>query len=221
MFSSCTLECRVLRKYNSQTMATNSTTRIGVFTQNLDLNISSMQIPLLMRLIKFLTEMVPEKPNATDSSCTVHDDQGNSDMPSNKPNEGGTYLSWAWNMLPSFNFVDDDKEESHADDSVGHTKDIGIYVEELNLTLKNSEFINDTILGGIKRIRYMPIVRFTVGGLYWERVMSKELCWSNTKMGISSVYLEPLGSYRTEDQTNCSALIDTAPVSSFHAKHFF
>ena len=42
-------------------MTNSSTTRIGVFTQNLDLNISSMQIPLLMRLIKFITTMVPEK----------------------------------------------------------------------------------------------------------------------------------------------------------------
>ncbi|XP_046806664.1 vacuolar protein sorting-associated protein 13B [Lucilia cuprina] len=220
----CTLECRVLRKYNSQTMANSSTTRIGVFTQNLDLNISTMQIPLLMRLIKFITQMVPEKSNASDASSTAPDDYGASDMASNKANSGGTYLSWAWNMLPSFNLVDEVKDESHIDDPAGHTKDIGIYVEELNLTLKNSEFINDAIMGGIKRIRYMPIVRFTIGGLYWERVMSKELEWSNMKMGISSIYVEPLGSYRTDDQTNSYAIIDTAPftnIRSFIDKSLF
>lgn len=194
-------------------MAYSSTTRIGIFTQNLDLNLSTMQIPLLMRLIKFITQMVPEKSNDADSSNTATDEYGSSDAATSKANAGGSYLSWAWNLLPSFNLEDEDKDDSHTDDPLGHTKDIGIYVEELNLTLKNSEFINDAIMGGIKRIRYLPIVRFTIGGLYWERVMSKELEWSNTKMGISSIYVEPLGSYRTEDQMNSYALIDTAPVS--------
>ncbi|KAM7361700.1 vacuolar protein sorting 13B isoform 2-T2 [Cochliomyia hominivorax] len=220
----CTLECRVLRKYNCQTMLSSSTTRIGVFTQNLDLNISTMQIPLLMRLIKFITQMVPEKSKTPDSTSTTPDDYGSSDAAANMGNSGGTYLSWAWNLLPSFNLVDDEKDDSHTDEPLGHTKDIGIYVEELNLTLKNSEFINDTIMGGIKRIRYLPIVRFTIGGLYWERVMSKELEWSNTKMGISSFYVEPLGSYRTEDQINSYALIDTAPftnIRSFIDKSLF
>ncbi|XP_065372359.1 intermembrane lipid transfer protein VPS13B isoform X2 [Calliphora vicina] len=220
----CTLECRVLRKYNCQTMANSSTTRIGVFTQNLDLNLSTMQIPLLMRLIKFITQMVPEKTNASDSTSTTPDDFSASDMATSRANSGGTYLSWAWNLLPSFSLDDEEKDDCNTDDPVGHTKDIGIYVEELNLTLKNSEFINDAIMGGIKRIRYMPIVRFTIGGLYWERVMSKELEWSNTKMGISSIYVEPLGSYRTDDQTNSYAIIDTPPftnIRSFIDKSLF
>lgn len=210
---SCTLECRVLRKYNSQTVGNASTTRIGIFTQNLDLNMSSLQIPLLMRLAKFITEMVPENANESESTCIPSDEQFTSDALLHKTKAKESLVSWAWNLLPSFNFVDDEKDDTHTDEPIGHTKDIGIYIEELNLTLKNSEFINDTIMGGIKRIRYTPIVRFTLGGLYWERVASKELEWSNIKTGFSSIYVEPLGSYRSDEQTNSFAIIDTVPVS--------
>lgn len=92
-------------------MANSSATRIGVFTQNLDLNISPMQIPSLMRLIKFITQMVLEYSNIPDSYGSAQDDSIISTIATNKGNSGGTYLSWAWNLLPSFNLVDEDKDE--------------------------------------------------------------------------------------------------------------
>ena len=170
-----------------------------------------MQIPLLMRLIKFITTMVPEKQSQDpETGATSKSENNASNMSSyNTAAKEGSYLSWAWSLLPSFNIASDDKNDINLDDPLGHTKDIGIYIEEFNLTLKNSEFINDTIMGGIKRIRYMPIVRFTIGGLYWERVVSKEVHWSSIKTGVSSIYVEPLGSFRSEDQINSYAIIDT------------
>lgn len=205
----CTLEIRFLRKYNSNTLATSSITRIGIFTQALDLNLSSLQIPMLMRLIKFLTNLTPE----SDAEDEMHSINKERNVDSAANTAGSSYLSWAWNLLPSFNFDEPDEIDNSTDDSAGHTKDVGVYIEELHFTLKSSEFINDAIMGGIKRIRYTPIVRFTFGGLYFERIAVKETDWSSTKAGLSSIYVEPLGQYRTEETQESLALIETAPVS--------
>ncbi|XP_061387162.1 intermembrane lipid transfer protein VPS13B [Musca vetustissima] len=210
----CTLEIRFLRKYNSNTLATSSITRIGIFTQALDLNLSSLQIPMLMRLIKFLTSLSGDS-DSEDDPCSVNKERGVAENSSDAA--GSSYLSWAWNLLPSFTFEESDEVDSGGDDAPGHTKDVGIYVEELNFTLKNSEFINDAIMGGIKRIRYTPIVRFTFGGLYFERVAVKEIDWISTKAGLSSIYVEPLGQYRTEDNHEALALLETSPYTNMRS----
>ncbi|XP_059217881.1 intermembrane lipid transfer protein VPS13B isoform X1 [Stomoxys calcitrans] len=208
----CTLEIRFLRKYNSNTMTSSSITRIGIFTQALDLNLSSIQIPMLMRLIKFLTSLSPDSDD--DDVYSAHKERN---VDSAASTEGSSYLSWAWNLLPSFSLEEADEIDASHDDTVGHTKDVGLYIEELNFTLKNSEFINDAIMGGIKRIRYTPIVRFTFGGLYFERVAVKEIDWISTKAGLSSIYVEPLGQYRTEDNQESLALIETAPYTNMRS----
>ncbi|XP_075147258.1 vacuolar protein sorting 13B isoform X1 [Haematobia irritans] len=208
----CTLEIRFLRKYNSNTMVNSSITRIGIFTQALDLNLSSLQIPMVMRLIKFLTSLSPDNDDED-----MHGGHRERNMDNTANTVGSSYLSWAWNLLPSFTFDEPDEVDGNSDDTLGHTKDVGIYVEVLNFTLKNSEFINDAMMGGIKRIRYTPIVRFTFGGLYFERVVVKEIDWSSTKAGLSSIYVEPLGQYRPEDTQESLALIETAAYTNMRS----
>ncbi|XP_017140957.1 vacuolar protein sorting-associated protein 13B isoform X2 [Drosophila miranda] len=194
----CTLECRVLRKYNATTVSTSSTTRIGVFTKALDINVSSLQFPMVMRLVKMLLELKPaemeeEALNPDDPEETA---EGNEVPVGGTQPEGQSYLWWAWNLLPSFEsqVPDPDPEET-----IGHAFDIGIYAEELNFQLKNSEFFTDQAMGGIKRIRYTPILRISLGGIYYERSQLKENDWTNVKAGLSSLCMEPLGAYRSED----------------------
>ncbi|XP_023036340.1 vacuolar protein sorting-associated protein 13B isoform X1 [Drosophila willistoni] len=195
----CTLQCRVLRKYNAHTASTSSTTRIGVFTKALDINVSSLQFPMVIKLIKMLLELKPNE---------MHDDLLNLDDPdetANDPNdpqdrnargESQSMLWWAWNLLPSF---ESQTPAPSADEILGHVFDLGIYAEQLNFQLKNSEYFTDQAMGGMKRIRYSPILRISLGGIYYERSQLKENDWTNVKAGLSSISMEPLGAYRSED----------------------
>ncbi|XP_034127951.1 vacuolar protein sorting-associated protein 13B isoform X2 [Drosophila guanche] len=194
----CTLECRVLRKYNVNTVSTSSTTRIGVFTKALDINVSSLQFPMVMRLIKMLLEL---KPAEMEEEIMNLDDpeesaEGNETPAGGAQPESQSYLWWAWNLLPSF----ESQAPASADEEIlGHAFDMGIYAEELNFQLKNSEYFTDQAMGGIKRIRYTPILRISLGGIYYERSLLKENDWTNVKAGLSSICMEPLGAYRSED----------------------
>ncbi|KAH8342100.1 hypothetical protein KR059_012058 [Drosophila kikkawai] len=197
----CSLECRVLRKYNAKTVSTSSTTRIGVLTKALDINVSSLQFPMMMRLAKMLIELKPaaseEEPanpnNQTEDTTESHAAQQEADPP-------GQSLLWrAWNMLPSF---EAEAPPTVCDERMGHAFDIGIYAEELNFQLKNSEYFTDQSMGGIKRIRYTPILRISLGGLYYERSELKECDWTNVKAGLSSMCMEPMGAYRSEEQVD-------------------
>ncbi|XP_017041700.1 vacuolar protein sorting-associated protein 13B isoform X2 [Drosophila ficusphila] len=192
----CTLECRVLRKYNANTVSTSSTTRIAVFTKSLDINVSSLQFPMVMRLVKMLLELKPadseeDSGNLDDQDAVAEGNEEQSAEPA-----GQNVFWWAWSLLPSF---EAQAPSSSCDSPNGHAFDMGIYAEELNFQLKNSEYFTDQSMGGIKRIRYTPILRISLGGLYYERTQLKECEWGNVKAGLSSMCMEPLGAYRSED----------------------
>ncbi|XP_032579055.1 vacuolar protein sorting-associated protein 13B isoform X2 [Drosophila sechellia] len=193
----CTLECRVLRKYNANTVSTTSTTRIGVFTKSLDINVSSLQFPMVMRLVKMLLELKPaefeEDPQNSEDQEAVA--EGSESQQGNE-SAGRSVFWWAWSLLPSF---DTEAPSSSCETPTGHAFDLGVYAEELNFQLKNSEYFTDQSMGGIKRIRYTPILRISLGGLYYERTILKECDWANVKAGLSSMCMEPLGAYRSDD----------------------
>ncbi|XP_034117971.1 intermembrane lipid transfer protein VPS13B isoform X1 [Drosophila albomicans] len=193
----CTLELRVLRKYNVNTLNTSSTTRIGVFTKSLDINVSSLQFPMVMRLVKILLELKPA--NIEEDSFVLEDpvEPPTSDSMQQRvaPDAPNTMFGWAWNLLPSFEAT----APPAADEPIGHFFDVGVYAEQLNFQLKNSEIFTDQVMGGIKRIRYTPIMRISLGGIYYERSQLKESDWANVRAGLSSLNMEPLGIYRSED----------------------
>ncbi|KAH8278838.1 hypothetical protein KR018_010220 [Drosophila ironensis] len=215
----CTLECRVLRKYNASTMRTASTTRIGVFTKSLDINVSSLQFPMVMRLVKMLLELKP--PNSDEDPESSEEQEETAEASESQQSTipaGLGYLDWAWNLLPSF-----ESSPTPCDFLPGHAFDMGIYAEELNFHLKNSEYFTDPSGGGIKRIRYTPIMRITLGGLYYERSQLKENDWANVKAGLSRIYVEPLGAYRSEDPVdrNMVNTQETSDERSFIDKSLF
>ncbi|XP_054747188.1 intermembrane lipid transfer protein VPS13B isoform X1 [Anastrepha obliqua] len=199
----CSFEIRILRKYNTNTVSTTSLTRVGIFTKSMDINITSMQFPMVMRLIDIMAEFgrTNAKFLTTEQEDVIEDQESE---------EAGreSILLWAWNKLPTLSFEPVGFEEPSPEEVTGHLRDIGVYLEELNVTLKNSELIVDTFVGNTKRIKYTPIVRLTIGGLYFEKVSCEEQNWRSTKSGISYLIVDPLGSYRFDD------ISDTALISS-------
>ncbi|XP_017847869.1 vacuolar protein sorting-associated protein 13B isoform X2 [Drosophila busckii] len=198
----CTLECRVLRKHNINTMSTTSTTRIGVLTKSLDINVSSLQLPMVMRLIKMLLDL---KPADMDEDIFTIDEPTIAPSASQHQNreERNTVFQWAWNLLPR---LTDTGGSLDSGDVIGHAFDVGVYAEQLNFMLKNSEYFIDQAMGSIKRIKYTPILRISLGGIYYERSQLKEVDWANVRAGLSSIYMEPLGPYRSDDPIDRSLL---------------
>ncbi|KAH8359232.1 hypothetical protein KR093_005309 [Drosophila rubida] len=209
----CSLEMRVLRKYNANTASTSSTTRIGIFTKSLDINVSSLQFPMVMRLAQILLEL---KPANTEEEVFMEEPV---QPPRNDPEQRSaasnatrsTVFSWAWNLLPSF-----ETAPPPVDEPIGHAFDVGVYAEHLNFQMKNSEIFTDHVMGGIKRIRYTPIMRISLGGLYYERSQLKENDWANVRAGLSSLNMEPLGIYRSDDSTT-QTLVDTDQIENERA----
>ncbi|KAM8707006.1 hypothetical protein ACLKA7_011160 [Drosophila subpalustris] len=196
----CSLELRVLLKHNVNTVSTSSTTRIGVFTKSLDINVSSLQFPMVMKLVKMLLELKPaavEEDNFAmpESAAPPTSDNGQQSVVNDTQN---SMFGWAWNLLPSFETT----PPAAPDEPLGHAFDVGVYAEELNFHLKNSEIFTDQSSGGIKRIRYTPIMRISLGGIYYERSQLKESDWANVRAGLSSLNMEPLGIYRPDEPNN-------------------
>jgi len=114
-----------------------------------------------------------------------------------KAAEKGGYLSWAWNLLPSLNFSYGRDNEDEADEP-GHIFDMGVYLESFKLTYKNSEYVQDAIVGGIKRIKYYPILQMSLLGLFFEEQKLDEKDWMCLKAGVTKFCVEPLGIYKHE-----------------------
>ncbi|XP_036346047.1 LOW QUALITY PROTEIN: vacuolar protein sorting-associated protein 13B-like [Rhagoletis pomonella] len=202
----CSFELRILRKYNTNTMASTSVIRVGIFTKSMDINITSMQFPMIMRLVDIMTEF--GRPNG--KGLLIEQDEIFEDQENVEANSTSLLL-WAWNKLPSLSFEPGDFDEPADEEVTGHLRDIGVYLEELNINLKNSELIVDTFVSNTKRIKYTPIVRLTLGGLYFEKVSCEEQNWRSTKSGISYLIVDPLGCYRVDDISE-SALVSSASL---------
>lgn len=54
-------------------------------------------------------------------------------------------------------------------------------------------------------------MRISLGGIYYERSQLKENDWANVRAGLSSLNMEPLGIYRSDDPMNQS-LMNTKEV---------
>ncbi|XP_055848221.1 intermembrane lipid transfer protein VPS13B isoform X2 [Episyrphus balteatus] len=204
----CSLEMRIVRKYNINTFHLGSITRIAIFTKLMEMNVSSLQFPMAMRLFKLLMALKNGELKSR-STANIHDDDN--DVQEGAASASGSYLNWAWNLIPSFGLTESEEEETVEEELSGQLLDIGIYVEALNFTLKSSEFITDSIVGATKKIRYSPIVKVILGGMYSETVMISDKNWSNTKSGCSSIAIEPLDGYKDEDADMIS-LVTSAPL---------
>lgn len=142
----CSLDLRVLRKYNANTVNTSSTTRIGVFTKSLDINVSSLQFPMVIRLVKMLLELKPATVDEVNFALQETVEPPASDISQQRVvNEPPTSMfGWAWNLLPSFDAA---PAAPAVDEPIGHAFDVGVYAEELNFQLKNSEIFTDQTMG--------------------------------------------------------------------------
>lgn len=201
----------MLRSYTVGTADKVSKTRIGIFTKFLEMNLASLQLPLLMRLVKSLGKQTSEMENVNKSKSETPHVSINETTPLDESVRRQSIFAWVWKYITKLTTTNAESSATSAQVE-GHIKEFGVYIEELNFTLKNSEFVNDAIVGGIKRVIYSPIVRIGLGGIYVEKTDVKEIDWESFRIGISSICVEPLADFRSDAPGDSNVFIETESV---------
>lgn len=183
----CTLQARMIRRYNLSTVHLDSNTRIDIFTDNIDFKISVQQFPLLIRIyllmrmlrdfhtnIHMANRAGQENVTGTNQTVDVLD---------------GSYTTWIWNMLPEIfpNSIEEERIQTH-----GHIFHNGFYAKNINITLKSQEIVSNSIIQTNTIYKYYPILKITLSGVSCDTI-SFGRKWHNIKGGISYIGIFPLG----------------------------
>lgn len=183
----CSLQARMIRKYNLATAHFDSHTRIDIFTDNIDFKISVQQFPMLIR-IYLLVQML------RDFHTNLHG-KGRSGSESTLGNNqeietlDNSYTTWIWNMIPEIfpQSTDEENIESH-----GHIFHNGFYAKNINVTLKSQEIVSSSIIQTNTTYKYHPILKIALSGVSFDTI-SIGKNWTNIKGGVSYIGVFPLG----------------------------
>ncbi|XP_035779431.1 vacuolar protein sorting-associated protein 13B-like [Anopheles albimanus] len=213
-----TLQVRMLVRYNVSSQDRSSLTRIDVHSNFLDINVSSQQFPMLMRLFDLALALKQGKINAEPPQTTT---DGGHDLEDESGQE--SLLSWAWNLLPSF--FPEENESDHSEEHDFRVLHAGVYVDRLRMIFKTQELIGDGIVGTQKKIKYTPILRFDFQHFYGEMVACG-MKWFNVTLGISRIQLQSMDDCTCGQRATVKELFEsTAPVPSseecLHLQHSF
>lgn len=183
----CSLQARMIRKYNLTTAHLDSITRIDIFTDNIDFKISVQQFPMLLRMY-LLVQMLREfHTNLHGVRRTGQDPTTGSGQTVDYVDE--SYTTWIWNMLPEI-FPASIEEERL--DSQGHIFHNGFYAKNINITLKSQEVVANSIIQTNTVYKYHPILKITLSGVSFDAISIGKK-WTNIKGGISYIGVFPLG----------------------------
>uniref|UniRef100_A0A675B3R5 Chorein N-terminal domain-containing protein n=2 Tax=Anopheles darlingi TaxID=43151 RepID=A0A675B3R5_ANODA len=213
-----TLQVRMLVRYNVSSQDRSSLTRIDVHSNFLDINVSSQQFPMLMRLFDLALALKQGKINAEPPQPTT---DGGHELEEGSGQE--SLLSWAWNLLPSF--FPEENESDHSEEHDFRVLHAGMYVDRLRMIFKTQELIGDGIVGTQKKIKYTPILRFDFQDFYGEMVACG-MKWFNVTLGISHIQLQSMDDCTCGQRATVKELFEsTAPVPSaeecLHLQHSF
>lgn len=187
----CSLQARMIRKYNLQTAHLASMTRIDVFTDNIDFKISVQQIPMLIRLY-LLIQMLRDVHTNRYANRKRHktDAVGSVSLGGIDSEVDNSYSTWIWNMLPAI-FPPDDEDERI--DSHQHIYHNGFYAKNVSFVLKSQEIVTSSIIQSTTAFKYHPILKVSLSGMSFD-AMSIGRKWYNLKGGIAYIGIFPLGS---------------------------
>lgn len=183
----CSLQARMIRKYNLTTAHLDSITRIDIFTENIDFKISVQQFPMLIRMY-LLVQMLREFHTNLHGGRRVGQDiaaGGGQAVDS----LDGSYTTWIWNMLPEI-FPASIEEERL--DTQGHIIHNGFYAKNINITLKSQEIVSNSIIQTNTVYKYHPILKITLAGVSFDTISIGKK-WTNLKGGISYIGVFPQG----------------------------
>lgn len=96
--------------------------------------------------------------------------------------DGAGLLGWMWNSLPTI--FSEENENQPISENEAHIFHLGAYIESIQLTIKQQEVINDTVINNIKKVKFIPILSCYFTGTYYEQIKIG-FEWKHTQAGIS------------------------------------
>lgn len=184
----CSLQARMIRKYNLTTAHLDSITRVDIFTDNIDFKISVQQFPMLIRMYLLIQMLRGFQTNNLHGAHRIGQDlaTGSGQVADNLD---GSYTTWIWNMLPEI-FPAAIEEERL--DTQGHVFHNGFYAKNVQITLKSQEIVPNSIIQTNTVYKYHPILKITLAGVSFDAI-SIGKHWTNVKGGISYIGIFPQG----------------------------
>ncbi|XP_063704154.1 intermembrane lipid transfer protein VPS13B [Culicoides brevitarsis] len=196
----CSLEGRIVTKYNFSTREKTSLNRIDILIKFLDINVSTDQFPMLRRLVELLS-ILPEKKNDLDMAIKRASTESQEQIQlSDEQDE--SLVSWLWNQIPAIFPPDDDEstqESSDADDEE-HIIHFGTYIETIKVMFKSQEIFNESSVAPIKKVKFTPLMSFEFNGAFMESIRIGKN-WQNTQAGISSMRCAFMGDCPCKNST--------------------
>lgn len=183
----CSLQARMIRKYNLTTAHLDSITRIDIFTDNIDFKISVQQFPMLIRMYLLIQMLRGFQTNVHGARKLGQDAAAGSGQ--TPDNLDGSYTTWIWNMLPEI-FPASIEEERF--DTQGHIFHNGFYAKNIQITLKSQEIVSNSIIQTNTVYKYHPILKIALSGVSFDAI-SIGKHWTNVKGGISYIGIFPQG----------------------------
>lgn len=184
----CSLQARMIRKYNLTTAHLDSITRVDIFTENIDFKISVQQFPMLIRMYLLIQMLRGFQTNNLHGAHRIGQDLATgSGQAADSLN--GSYTTWIWNMLPEI-FPAAIEEERL--DTQGHIFHNGFYARNVQITLKSQEIVSNSIIQTNTVYKYHPILKITLAGVSFDAI-SIGKHWTNVKGGISYIGIFPQG----------------------------
>lgn len=95
----CSLEGRIVTKYNFSTREKTSLNRIDILIKFLDINVSTDQFPMLRRLVELMS-VLPEKKSDLDLAIQRASIE-NQEQIQTEEEQGEGFVSWLWNQVPA------------------------------------------------------------------------------------------------------------------------
>jgi vacuolar protein sorting-associated protein 13B len=194
----CSIELRVFRKYNPASPEKHSITRIDLQTKTLNINISSQQFPMLVRLIDLVLAL---KSGRLQESFGIKPAQAGASENSEENEE--SWMSWMWNnIVPTI--ISDDQQSDDLDINSKKIFEFGTYIENGYLSLKSQDLLHlDPIIPSAKKSILKPLVEFYFKETYATTVICGRRHF-NVKGGVDYIEVKaldncPCGTVTTEE----------------------
>ncbi|KAG5670103.1 hypothetical protein PVAND_000386 [Polypedilum vanderplanki] len=150
----CSIELRVFRKYNPISPEKHSITRIDLQTKALNINVSSQQFPMIIRLINLILAL---KSGKLQESYGMKQPQTTTSENAEENEE--SWMSWMWNnIVPTI--IADEQQSDDLDINSKKIFEFGTYIENAYLSLKSQDLLHDPIIPSAKTAILKPLIEF-------------------------------------------------------------
>lgn len=95
-----------------------------------------------------------------------------------------SWVSWAWNMMPSL--LPDEQSNDLSESGDKKIFEFGLYVEDINLSLKSQEFLSDPIIPSTKKAVFKPLLTIHAQEFFSVTIISGVRKF-NVKCGVGFV----------------------------------